>query len=179
VHAAAASPLILAGQSSRDRVGSRLGVSSIDNCFECQTSTVTEQSRGAWANADGRAHAKRSTHILTKRVPYQAVFPTDTSLFKANAGQLPKDNTRSTKSIQVGPTALKSAVASTDFFGFDTSPVAQQVEKAAVNRWVAGSSPAREGDYSLAASADLWLSCAARKGSCASWPYKNVCGVFG
>jgi nucleoside phosphorylase len=48
-------------------------------------------------------------------------FRTAQSLFKANAGQLPKDNTRAPKIIQVGPTALKSSVVTTDFFGFDTS----------------------------------------------------------
>jgi nucleoside phosphorylase len=48
-------------------------------------------------------------------------FKTAQSLFKTNAGQLPKDNTRPPKIIQVGPTALKSSVVTTDFFGFDTS----------------------------------------------------------
>jgi len=48
-------------------------------------------------------------------------FRTAQSLFKTNAGQLPKDNTRPPKIIQVGPTALKSSVVTTDFFGFDTS----------------------------------------------------------
>jgi nucleoside phosphorylase len=48
-------------------------------------------------------------------------FRTAQSLFKANAAQLPKDNKRPPKIIQVGPTALKSSVVTTDFFGFDTS----------------------------------------------------------
>jgi len=48
-------------------------------------------------------------------------FRTAQSLFKTNAGQLPKDNKRLPKIIQVGPTALKSSVVTTDFFGFDTS----------------------------------------------------------
>jgi Phosphorylase superfamily len=43
------------------------------------------------------------------------------TLFKANAGQLPKDNTRPPKIVQVAPDALKSSVVTTDFFGFDTS----------------------------------------------------------
>jgi hypothetical protein len=43
------------------------------------------------------------------------------TLFKANAAQLPKDNTRQPKIFRVTPTALKSAVVTTDFFGFDTS----------------------------------------------------------
>lgn len=44
-------------------------------------------------------------------------------LFKANADQLPKDNKRSPKIVRVAPSSggLKSAVVTTDFFGFDTS----------------------------------------------------------
>ncbi len=43
------------------------------------------------------------------------------ALFKANAGQLPKDNTRPPKIMRVSPNALASSVITTDFFGFDTS----------------------------------------------------------
>ena len=43
------------------------------------------------------------------------------TLFKANAAQLPKDNTRQPKIIRVSPRALSSSVVTTDFFGFDTS----------------------------------------------------------
>jgi purine-nucleoside phosphorylase len=43
------------------------------------------------------------------------------SLFKANSAQLPKDNTRPPKIVKVTPSALKSSVVTTDFFGFDTS----------------------------------------------------------
>jgi len=43
------------------------------------------------------------------------------TLFKANAGQLPKDNTRPPKIMRVAPAALTSSVVTTDFFGFDTS----------------------------------------------------------
>jgi nucleoside phosphorylase len=43
------------------------------------------------------------------------------TLFKANAGQLPKDNKRAPKIVRVAPSALKSSVVTTDFFGFDTS----------------------------------------------------------
>ena len=43
------------------------------------------------------------------------------SLFKANAPQLPKDNTRLPKIVRVAPDALGSSVVTTDFFGFDTS----------------------------------------------------------
>jgi nucleoside phosphorylase len=48
-------------------------------------------------------------------------FATAKSLFKTNAAQLPKDNTRLPKIVLVAPTALKSSVVTTDFFGFDTS----------------------------------------------------------
>ena len=48
-------------------------------------------------------------------------FATAKSLFKTNAGQLPKDNTRLPKIAVVGPAVLKSSVVTTDFFGFDTS----------------------------------------------------------
>jgi hypothetical protein len=43
------------------------------------------------------------------------------TLFKANSGQLPKDNTRAPKVVRVGPKGLDSSVVTTDFFGFDTS----------------------------------------------------------
>jgi hypothetical protein len=43
------------------------------------------------------------------------------TLFKANSGRLPPDNTRPPKIVRVSPTALKSCVVTTDFFGFDTS----------------------------------------------------------
>jgi hypothetical protein len=43
------------------------------------------------------------------------------ALFKANAGQLPTDNTRPPKIVRVAPKALSSSVVTTDFFGFDTS----------------------------------------------------------
>jgi hypothetical protein len=42
-------------------------------------------------------------------------------LFKANAAQLPPDNTRPPKIVQAGPTDLSASVVTTDFFGFDTS----------------------------------------------------------
>jgi hypothetical protein len=41
------------------------------------------------------------------------------TLFKANAGQLPKDNSRPPKIVR--STGLTSSVVTTDFFGFDTS----------------------------------------------------------
>ena len=43
------------------------------------------------------------------------------TLFAANAGQLPKDNTRPPEIILVPPGGLASSVVTTDFFGFDTS----------------------------------------------------------
>jgi len=48
-------------------------------------------------------------------------FASANKLFKANAGQLPRDNTRPPKIVRVSPTTLKSSVVTTDFFGFDTS----------------------------------------------------------
>jgi nucleoside phosphorylase len=43
------------------------------------------------------------------------------SLFKANAEQLPKDNTRAPAIVQVRANGVPSSVVTTDFFGFDTS----------------------------------------------------------
>ena len=43
------------------------------------------------------------------------------SLFKANAGQLPKDNTRQPKIVKVATRGLSQSVVTTDFFGFDIS----------------------------------------------------------
>jgi hypothetical protein len=54
--------------------------------------------------------AAKATHFAAAR-----------SLFKANAAQLPKDNTRLPKIVRVAPKALASSVVTTDFFGFDTS----------------------------------------------------------
>jgi hypothetical protein len=54
--------------------------------------------------------------------PAQAKYFSEArTLFKANAGQLPKDNTRAPKIVRVLPSALSSSVVTTDFFGFDTS----------------------------------------------------------
>ena len=52
-------------------------------------------------------------------VPNSKYFAKAKTLFKANAGQLPKDNTRPPKIVR--STGLSSSVATTDFFGFDTS----------------------------------------------------------
>ena len=53
--------------------------------------------------------------------PKSKYFATAKRLFKANAGQLPKDNTRPPQIVSLSPTALASSVVTTDFFGFDTS----------------------------------------------------------
>lgn len=53
--------------------------------------------------------------------PKTKYFAAAKKLFKANAGQLPKDNTRPPTIVRVAPSALASSVVTTDFFGFDTS----------------------------------------------------------
>ncbi len=53
--------------------------------------------------------------------PKTKYFTAASSLFEANAGQLPKDNTRPPQIVQVATSALASSVVTTDFFGFDTS----------------------------------------------------------
>src|SRR5258706_888321 len=63
-----------------------------------------------FAQAHYANSAAKATHFATAR-----------SLFKANAAQLPKDNTRPPKIIRVAPKALSASVLTTDFFGFDTS----------------------------------------------------------
>jgi hypothetical protein len=53
--------------------------------------------------------------------PKSKYFATAKKLFKANAGQLPKDNTRPPNIVAVPLAGLTSSVVTTDFFGFDTS----------------------------------------------------------
>jgi hypothetical protein len=53
--------------------------------------------------------------------PITKHFATARTLFKANAGQLPKDNTRAPKIFRTPAKTLASSVLTTDFFGFDTS----------------------------------------------------------
>jgi len=53
--------------------------------------------------------------------PRAGHFATARKLFRANAGQLPKDNSRQPKIVRVGRNDLASSVVTTDFFGFDTS----------------------------------------------------------
>jgi purine-nucleoside phosphorylase len=74
--------------------------------FDC-TAKFKKQT---FAQAHFTSTAAKSTHFATAR-----------SLFKANAAQLPKDNTRPPKIVRVPLNALGSSVVTTDFFGFDTS----------------------------------------------------------
>lgn len=57
--------------------------------------------------------------VYTDAAPKTKYFAKAKTLFKANADQLPKDNTRAPK-IFIGK-APESSVVTTDFFGFDTS----------------------------------------------------------
>ena len=54
-------------------------------------------------------------------MPKATHFPSARSLFKANAPQLPKDNTRMPKIFRIARGDVASSVVTTDFFGFDTS----------------------------------------------------------
>ena len=57
--------------------------------------------------------------VYTSSAPATRFFAEAEALFAANAGQLPRDNTRPPKIVQGrGPA---SSVVTTDFFGFDTS----------------------------------------------------------
>ena len=62
----------------------------------------------------GQAHytsaAPKKTHLATARL-----------LFKVNAPQLPRDNTRQPKIVTVSTRDVEYSVVTTDFFGFDTS----------------------------------------------------------
>jgi hypothetical protein len=57
----------------------------------------------------------------TSAAPRTGHFASARTLFKANAGQLPKDNPRPPRIVRVAASALSSSVVTTDFFGFDTS----------------------------------------------------------
>ncbi|MDM0112654.1 hypothetical protein QTI66_10880 [Variovorax sp. J22R133] len=61
------------------------------------------------------------TDSYSSVAPSRAHMTTARKLFKANAAQLPKDNTRPPKITQVPLSGLDSSVVTTDFFGFDTS----------------------------------------------------------
>jgi nucleoside phosphorylase len=64
-------------------------------------------------------------------VPKTKYLATAKTLFKANSGQLPKENTRPPSIVRVAPTALTSSVMTTDFFGFDTSDNHYHLQKMA------------------------------------------------
>jgi nucleoside phosphorylase len=68
--------------------------------------------------ADGQSIA--TAHYASKSADSRH-FAAARSLFKANAAQLPRDNTRLPKILRVGPSSLSHCVLTTDFFGFDTS----------------------------------------------------------
>jgi len=74
--------------------------------FDC----LSKFSKQAFAKAHYVSAAPKTTHFSTAR-----------ELFKANAAQLPKDNTRQPKIFRVPAIALERSVVTTDFFGFDTS----------------------------------------------------------
>ena len=64
---------------------------------------------------------KEPYHAATYKdgAPVTNYFAKAKTLFKANSGQLPKDNGRPPKIIRA--TSARAAVVTTDFFGFDTS----------------------------------------------------------
>jgi nucleoside phosphorylase len=74
--------------------------------FDC----IAKFKKEPFAKAHFTSSAPKTTHFVKAR-----------SLFKANATQLPKDNTRPPKIVRVPLNALGSSVVTTDFFGFDTS----------------------------------------------------------
>jgi len=74
--------------------------------FDC----IAKFKKQPFALASYASTAAKTTHFAAAR-----------SLFKTNAAQLPKDNTRLPKIVRVAPKALDSSVVTTDFFGFDTS----------------------------------------------------------
>jgi nucleoside phosphorylase len=74
--------------------------------FDC----IAKFKKQPFAQAHYASAAAKTAHFAAAR-----------TLFKVNAGQLPKDNTRLPKIVRVGAAALTSSVVTTDFFGFDTS----------------------------------------------------------
>ncbi len=74
--------------------------------FDCTTKFKKEP----FASASYASAAANAGHFATAR-----------ALFKANAAQLPKTNSRPPKIVRVAPKAVDSSVVTTDFFGFDTS----------------------------------------------------------
>lgn len=84
------------------------------------SSIVTFDCKSKFKNftADGQPIAHQHYSSAPADTKY---FAKAKNLFKANAGQLPKDNTRPPKIIKAGPKSLLTGVLTTDFFGFDTS----------------------------------------------------------
>jgi nucleoside phosphorylase len=74
--------------------------------FDC----IKKFKRQPFALASYSSAEPRATHFSAAK-----------SLFKFNAGQLPKENTRPPKIVRVPLKAVNSSVLTTDFFGFDTS----------------------------------------------------------
>lgn len=74
--------------------------------FDC----LSKFKREPFHDAHYESSAPRTQHLAMAR-----------KLFKANAAQLPKDNTRLPRIVRVATRALASSVLTTDFFGFDTS----------------------------------------------------------
>jgi hypothetical protein len=65
--------------------------------------------------------APYSSDSYKSKAASNELFATAKTLFKANAAQLPPDNTRPPKIVRVPSSGLSESVATTDFFGFDTS----------------------------------------------------------
>ena len=79
--------------------------------FDCQKSFKNFKADGALIAHEYFSSSAANTKYFAKAK----------DLFKANAGQLPKTNTRQPKIIKAGAKSLKTGVLTTDFFGFDTS----------------------------------------------------------
>jgi nucleoside phosphorylase len=74
--------------------------------FDC----ISKFKKEPFAAGHYASTAPRTQHLAAAR-----------KLFKANAAQLPVDNTRLPNIVRVAARALASSVVTTDFFGFDTS----------------------------------------------------------
>jgi hypothetical protein len=79
--------------------------------FDCKTKFKNKK-------VDGKLIRTAHYDSVVPKTKYIAKAKT---LFKANAGQLPKDNTRQPNVFQTAPDQLPSSVVTTDCFGFDTS----------------------------------------------------------
>jgi len=79
--------------------------------FDCLKSFKNFKADGALIAHEDFSSAAANTKYFSKAK----------ELFKTNADQLPKTNTRAPKIIKAGPRSLKTGVLTTDFFGFDTS----------------------------------------------------------